>query len=173
MARHHPAAGQMFLPGVPALEIDGKTISMPGNRIPHSEILKALQKSTGGGKSIEEIYRAEVLPVKTRTIQLLGRKCSVRIIHTLLGFEVQASYKRIHCPDMVTARYLLLFSQLGCHSIRLPYDPTVTARIIPDLEAAFERLSAGAGQLFARDRATRNYVLRRFCSLIRKRLKHE
>ena len=95
-----------------------------------------------------QIYRQEVLSIKTRTIHLLGRKSSARISNTLLGFEVKSSFKRIHCPDLVTARYLKLFTEIGCHSIKLPYDPTVTARLIPELESAVERLVSGTKALF-------------------------
>jgi hypothetical protein len=117
-----------------------------------------------------QIYRGEVLPVKTRTIQLLGRKVPARIINTLLGFEVQASYKRVSCPDLVSARYLKLFTELGCRSIKLPYDPTVTDRLIPELELAMNRLSAGVRDLFPGDRAAQLYVLRRIYSHLRTQL---
>jgi hypothetical protein len=164
---------QLLLPGVLVLEAGGKKIEMGSRRIPHSRILKALLAGSDAGRSIVEIYRIEVLPVKTRTIHLLGRKCPATIIHTLLGFEVQACYKRIHCPDLVTARYLRLFTELGCRRIRLPYDPTITGRLIPELEATQERLSEGVRQLFPRNHALQAYVLRRIYTLIRPQLRSE
>ncbi len=115
-------------------------------------------------------YREQVLTQKTRTIRLLGRKSSAKIIHTLLGFEVQASYKRIQCPDMVTARYLRLFSELGFHSIKLPYDPTLTEKLIPDLETMVEGIKEEIRSAFPRDIATQLYVTRKIYSIIRRQL---
>ncbi len=115
-------------------------------------------------------YREKVLPGKTRTIRLLGRKNSAKIIHTLLGYEVQSSYKRIQCPDLATARYLRLFSELGCHSIRLPYDPTLTDRLIPGFETAIENLHERIRHLYPRDPAAQRLAARRLYSLIRRQL---
>ena len=117
-----------------------------------------------------EGYREKVIPVKTRTIRLLGRKNPARIIHTLLGYEVQASYKRIQCPDLVTARYLRLFSELGCHSIKLPYDPTLTEQLIPGFEAAVDNLQSRVQQLFPGEVPTQRYVLRRVYEMIRQQI---
>lgn len=160
----------MSLPGVKAKGPDGRINLAPKSRIMHKRILVALQEASGGGRNIAEIYRHEVLPIKSRTIQLLGHKSPAQIINTLLGFEVQASYKRVPCPDLVTARYLKLFTELGCRSIKLPYDPTITDRIIPELELAMNRLAAGVRALFPGDRSLQVYVLRRFCLHIRDQL---
>jgi hypothetical protein len=139
-------------------------------RVPHKKILDALDHGPGE-RGIVDLYSSEVLPVKTRTIHLLGRKTNARVIHTLLGFEVQASYKRIHCPDMATARYLKLFSELGCRTIKLPYDPTITARLLPELEGALESMSRGVRALFPDDVKLQTYVLERVYRLIRRRLR--
>lgn len=141
-----------------------------GDKIPHKRILSMVQDANAGGRNVVEIYRGEVLPIKTRTIRLLGRKCPARIINTLLGFEVQASCKRIDCPDLVTARYLKVFTELGCRSIKLPYDPTVTDRLIPELELAMSRMSAGVRRLFPAERSLQLYVLRRIYAHIRSML---
>jgi hypothetical protein len=117
-----------------------------------------------------DTYRHKVLTQKTRTIRLLGRKNSARILHTLLGFEVQASYKRIQCPDLVTARYLRLFSELGCHYIKLPYDPTLTAQIIPEFELMLETLNSRVKELFPRDLPLQRYATRKLFALIRHQL---
>ncbi|MFH1574724.1 MAG: hypothetical protein ABIG68_12125 [Acidobacteriota bacterium] len=156
--------------GVLDLNLGGKKI-VPGDRkIPHLQILAGLQGSDTEAGSLVAIYRERVVPIKTRTIQLLGRKGPARIMETLLGFEVQASYKRIQCPDMVTARYLRLFSELGCHSIRLPYDPTVTATVIPLLEQSLEKLNRGIRSMFLRNRPLQLYVTRKTYRIIRARL---
>ena len=137
-----------------------------GLKIQHTQLLQ----SSDGFAGLIQTYRTKVLTQKTRTIRLLGRKSSAKIIHTLLGFEVQASYKRIQCPDLVTARYLRLFSELGCHSIKLPYDPTLTEKLIPELEAAVEGIHQAIHDLFSRDPAMQQYVIRKIYGIIRRRL---
>lgn len=165
------STAQMRLPGVLTLETGGAKIEVRNRRIPHRKILKALQESAEDSGNLVETYKKEVLPIKTRTIHLLGKKAPARIITTLLGYEVQASYKRINCPDMVTARYLKLFTELGCHTIKLPYDPTVTERLIPVLETAYDRVVKGVRSLFPDSRALQVYVLQRVFALIRSRLR--
>lgn len=91
-------------------------------------------------RRLKKIYAEEVVIERNRSISLWGRKCQPQIIYTLLGYEVKAGKKRITCPDTVTARYLSLFSELGLDSVRLPYDLTVTARILPELEAIMESI---------------------------------
>jgi hypothetical protein len=152
--------------GIPErLGVAGKTVRTH-SRIPHLEILKAAQSRA----DLVEIYHRHVLTQKTRTIRLLGKKSSARIIHTLLGYEVQASYKRIQCPDLVTAQYLRIFSELGCHSIRLPYDPTMTARLVPELEAALNSIARIVNQLFPGNPRLQQYVVQRVYGLIRRQL---
>jgi hypothetical protein len=173
MRKSRKTTGQMALPGALILGSTGQTIAVRNRRIPHKKILEAFEGSTAAGSGIVELYRREVVPIKTRTIQLLGRKGPAAIHHTLLGYEVQASYKRIHCPDLVTARYLKLFSELGCRTIRLPYDPTITARLIPLFESATEALAREVREMFPWDRKLQAYVLRYIYHLIRLRLRQE
>lgn len=135
-------------------------------RISHSSILESSRCAT----DLIDVYRTAVLSQRTRTIRLLGRKNSARIIHTLLGYEVQASYKRIQCPDMPTARYLRLFSELGCHTIRLPYDPTLTEQLIPKFESTMDALARQIEDLFPADEKTRRYALRKAYEALRRRL---
>jgi hypothetical protein len=163
-------SNQMSLPGFPGLMPPSGNSEGWDRRIPHKKILLTLQASSEGAEAFAEIYRREVLPVQTRTIRLLGRKCPARIIHSLLGYEVQASFKRIQCPDMVTARYLKLFSELGCHSIRLPYDPTITARLVPRFESVLGHITMGVTDLFPGDIPLRRYVLRKISAILRKTL---
>jgi len=169
MAKQTAPDAQRPLPGVTVPGAAGAPIEFRGRRIPQLEILKALSRS-GTGRAVVEIYKQEVLPIKTRTLRLIGRKCSARIIHTLLGYEVKASFKRIQCPDMVTARYVKLFTELGCRSIKLPYDPTVTARLIPELERAVESLLRGVSEMFD-ERTVAMYVARYLFTLIRAELR--
>ena len=130
---------------------------------------KILEESNGYAGLID-VYRERVLSQKTRTIRLLGRKNPATIIHTLLGYEVQTSYKRIQCPDLVTARYLRLFSELGCHSIKLPYDPTLTEILIPGFEATVERIKGKIRELFPLDFSAQQAVTLRVFARIRREL---
>lgn len=150
-----------------SIQVAGRTIPVRNRRIPHQEILQA----TKSYADLVDAYREKVMSQKTRTIRLLGRKNSARIIHTLLGYEVQASYKRVQCPDLVTARYLRLFTELGCRSIQLPYDPTLTARLIPQFEAMVENLTQQITELFPQDLPTRRYVIQQAYATIRHQLR--
>jgi hypothetical protein len=160
----------MSLPGLMALYADGERVAIRSERIPHKKILLALQDSEHGLKNLAAIYREKVLPNKTRSIPLLGRKCTARITQTLLGYEVKASYKRIHCPDLVTARYLKIFAALGCRRIRLPYDPSITARLVPELELGMEALATGVRNIFPDRRRIQLYVLRNLYRILRQQL---
>jgi hypothetical protein len=152
-------------------QVTSRQFKVRAGRIPHSKLLRDLQLSGTVPNTLIEIYQKSVLSGKTRMIQLLGRKHPARILNTLLGYEVQASYKRIQCPDMATARYVKLFTELGCHSIRLPYDPSVTASILPDMEASIVNISKGISTLFPNDQAVQNYVLQRVYGIIREQLR--
>lgn len=138
-------------------------------KIPHLKIVEASKSAA----HLVDAYRTRVLAGDTRTIRLLGKKQPARILHTLLGYEVQASYKRIQCPDLVTARYLKLFTELGCRSIRLPYDPTLTAELIPQFEAMVTRIENQVAEYFPQDASMQHYVLRRLFSIIRRQLRGE
>jgi hypothetical protein len=144
---------------------------MRNRRIPHKDILQTLQGPPDSPANIVCIYRDRVLSGRTRTIQLLGRKGPAKVTNTLLGYEVQGAYKRIHCPDMVTARYLRLFMEIGCRSIRLPYDPTITASILPDLEHAFANLTASVRKMFPHAHKMQVYVLQKLSMHLRRQLR--
>jgi hypothetical protein len=148
------------------IEIEGTTLAIRNGRIPHSEILRSFQNLN----RLVEAYREKVLLQNTRTIRLLGTKSSAKILHTLLGYEVQAGYKRIQCPDHATARYIRLFSELGCHSIQLPYDPTLTAELIPEFEAGVEHFLQEIRSLFPGDASRQRYVIRQVYAIIRHKL---
>jgi hypothetical protein len=144
------------------------TSSHRAPRISYREILR----TAAGVSSLVDVYRQRVLTQNTRTLRLLGRKSPAKIIHTLLGYEVQAMYKRIQCPDMVTARYLKLFSELGCHSIKLPYDPTLTAQLIPEFENMVEAIVYRIRELFPRDLPMQHHVIRNAFAIIRRQLRN-
>lgn len=93
---------------------------------------------------IQAIYETEVLARRHRRVKLAGRRHPAHLMQTFLGYEVKLGRKRIACPDLVTARYLALFGEIGMPAIALPYDPTVTSALLPALESAFEELRACA-----------------------------
>jgi|GEM_PF-797498 len=142
------------------------------NKIMHRKILAVSQSPAELQGGLIEVYRREVLAQKTRTVRLLGIKSDAKIIQTLLGYEVQARHKRINCPDLATARYLRLFSALGCHSIRMPYDPTATARLIPLMERALQFIKDTIAGIFPKDHKRQHYVLRRIYSIVRNELRN-
>ncbi|HSR66912.1 MAG TPA: hypothetical protein VLU25_03130 [Acidobacteriota bacterium] len=90
---------------------------------------------------IARIYCTQVLPLRTRSVPLLGRKCRARIFFSFLGYEVKMGRKRVTCPDNVTARYLKIFAELGLKEVEIPYDPTRTAALLPVLERAYEEMN--------------------------------
>jgi len=154
--------------------IGSATIASPfvqKNKIMHRKILDASQSAPDLHGGLIAIYRNEVLSQKTRTVRLLGIKNAATILQTLLGYEVQARHKRINCPDLVTARYLKLFSELGCHTIRIPYDPTSTARLIPLMENAHKSISDTITRLFPKDTKCQQYALQKICTIIRNELR--
>lgn len=122
-----------------------------------------------GIESLRSIYQCALKEGKTRQVKLLGRKCRPRILYTFLGFELKMGRRRITCPDMATARYLRIFAELGLSSARIPYDPTRTARLVPELEAAMDAVK----QSLLRENDTRRRHLarvRRTYGKIRRRL---
>lgn len=88
---------------------------------------------------IRQIY-TEIRQHRTRQVELLGRKCEARILFTFLGFEVKMGKKRLTCPDMVSARYLRLFAEIGLAEVLIPYDPTYTRLVLSGLEPALDRI---------------------------------
>ncbi len=111
---------------------------------------------------IEALYRERVLGGRVRIVSLPGRKCRPRIMDTILGFEIRAGSRKIACPDMASARYLVIFTELGLDRVCIPYDPTRTARILPELEHSFRRVkelsSRAADSQTARRRTGRTYA---------------
>jgi len=139
-------------------------------RIPHLAILARIQGPLESKTNLAGIYRRQVLTVRTRTIALPGMKSPARVIKTLLGYEVQARHQRIHCPDLVTAHYLKLFTEIGCRSIKLPYDPTVTAAILPSLDSALNNIIRFAREAYGANPQFQAYALRRFFHHLRRQL---
>lgn len=90
---------------------------------------------------LRRLYCEDVLSGRTRSVRLLGRKCSAKLMRTFLGYELKMGRKRVTCPDRTTAEYLKIFAELGLKEVQIPYDPTRTAALLPELQAAFSGLS--------------------------------
>ena len=71
---------------------------------------------------------------------------------------------------MVTARYLKLFTELGSRTIRLPYDPTVTANLIPQFEQSVARIVSGVRDIYPKDRQVQRYVIQMVFRILRRQL---
>lgn len=128
-------------------------------KVAYLEVAREIQQVA---PEILQIYIREVLPNRTRPLKLYGRKHRARILKTMLGHEVKMGRKRVQCPDVVTARYLKVFGELGMKSIELPYDPTRTARLVDVLEVALQRIAVETQRRFPRpeERLIRNKLVR-------------
>lgn len=87
-----------------------------------------------------QLHRDAIEGHKIRVVRLIGRRCEPEIFNTFLGFEIIAAGKRITCPDMTTARYLRMFTEIGLKEVKIPYDVTRTREKLEGLERAFESL---------------------------------
>lgn len=121
-------------------------------------------------EKLARCYEEQVVSLRTRRVELWGRKCEPRTMYTFLGFEVKFGPKRVTCPDMTTARYLKIFGKLGMDSIQIPYDPTQTARVVPILERAMDRIDELLLSIDS-DRLRRQRHARRIYRIIRQKLR--
>lgn len=98
------------------------------------------QQIDGEIERIRQIYCEDVLQRSNRVVKLLGRRCRSQILYTFLGYELKMGRRRITCPDISSARYLKLFSEIGLEEIRMPYDPTHTALLVAGLEGSLHTI---------------------------------
>jgi len=87
------------------------------------------------------IYAEKIRPLRTRSclLEIPERENDVRILHTLLGIELQVGRRRFTCPDLPTARYMRVFARLGCREFAIPYDITKISTLADELETAWQR----------------------------------
>ena len=92
---------------------------------------------------IPEIYREQVRPLRTRSLQMAipERENSPEISHTLLGIELKVEKLRISTPDLATARFLCVFARLGCREVAIPYDISKISGIADILETGWQRMN--------------------------------
>jgi hypothetical protein len=88
------------------------------------------------------IYKEKIRSQRTRAydLQIDPRVHRVQILHTLLGIELKIGNKRIHCPDLATARYLQVFARFGSAKVAIPYDITKISILADELECSLQRI---------------------------------
>ncbi|MEJ7709526.1 MAG: hypothetical protein WKF84_06630 [Pyrinomonadaceae bacterium] len=99
-------------------------------------------KTQLGREWIPTIYRERVLTLRTRS-HLIGpatKNARIEVQRTLLGVELKIGRRRLQCPDVITARYLAVYAQLGCPEVAVPYDITKVSRLADDLESSWHRI---------------------------------
>jgi hypothetical protein len=91
---------------------------------------------------LPNIYSHRVLRLRTRSYRFKSssHNARVEIQHTLLGVELKIGRRRLLCPDLATARYLLVFARVGCNEIAIPYDITKISRLADELESSWYRM---------------------------------
>ncbi len=91
---------------------------------------------------LPRIYRERILKLRTRSYHFESATPAARaeIQHTLLGVELKLGRKRLLCPDLATARYLLVFARIGCKDVALPYDITKISHFADELESSWYRM---------------------------------
>ena len=91
---------------------------------------------------LPRIYRERILKLRTRSYDFENPNPSARgvIQHTLLGVELKLGRKRLLCPDLATARYLLVFARIGCKAVAIPYDITKISQFADELESSWYRM---------------------------------
>jgi hypothetical protein len=99
-------------------------------------------KAALGEEWIPTIYELRVRSDRTRSydLQVPKKENIAEIQYTLLGIELKVGRRRFACPDLATARYLRVFSRLGCRSFAVPYDITRISPIADQLETAWQRM---------------------------------
>ena len=91
---------------------------------------------------LPRIYRERILRLRTRSYHFETPNAKARIViqHTLLGIELKIGRRRLLCPDLATARYLLVFARIGCTDVAVPYDITKISHIADELESSWYRM---------------------------------
>jgi len=116
-------------------------------------------------ESLAAIYAEKIRTLRTRScsLEIPERENDVKILHTLLGIELQVGRRRFSCPDLATARYMLVFARLGCREFAIPYDITKISTLADELETAWQRslliLETGSGELSDQQRKRRRSSL--------------
>lgn len=107
-----------------------------------AEALAEQVKAELKGAWLPSVYCNRVLQMRTRSYHFgpLPKRPACLIQHTLLGVELKIGRRRLLCPDLATARYLLIFARAGCADVAIPYDITKTSQLADELESAWHRM---------------------------------
>ena len=102
-----------------------------------------------GDAWLPRIYCERILKMRTRAYRFpqLSRVALPEIHHTLLGIELKAGQHRMLCPDLATARYLLVFARLRTPAVAIPYDITKISQLADELESSWQRMLLLADKL--------------------------
>lgn len=94
-----------------------------------------------GEEWLPSLYREKVRSQRTRSIALeIPRRINkAEILHTLLGIELKVGRRRIACPDLPTARFMMIFARLGATEFAIPYDITKISPIADELETSWQK----------------------------------
>jgi hypothetical protein len=91
-----------------------------------------------------ELCESAVSRQRTRTVQLPGKQCRAEIYNTLVGYEICVVKTKVlntvFVPDLATARYLRIFTEIGLLQVEIPYHIVRMAELVPDLEKAYRSL---------------------------------
>jgi hypothetical protein len=95
-----------------------------------------------GDQWIPQIYEDRIRTGRTRSFDLpvKPRENDPQILYTLLGVELKIGKARVACPDLATARYLSVFTRIGCPKVAVPYDITMLSGFADELETAWHRM---------------------------------
>ena len=109
--------------------------------MPVEDLAQKIQQQLGE-TWLPRIYRERILKLRTRSYHFETPNPSPRVViqHTLLGIELKLGRKRLLCPDLATARYLLVFARIGCQDVALPYDITKISQLADELESSWYRM---------------------------------
>jgi hypothetical protein len=65
----------------------------------------------------------------------------------------------------------MIFTGIGCRTIKVPYDVTVTQAILPSLQRFMEALREEVQKRFPGDRPTQLHPMRCICAHLRRQLR--
>jgi hypothetical protein len=101
-----------------------------------------LSNDIAAGDWLPTIYAERIRTLRTRacSLDIPAKQNKTEILHTLLGIELRVGRRRFACPDLATARYMLVFARLGCREFAIPYDITKISTLADELETAWQRM---------------------------------
>jgi len=98
-------------------------------------------KESLGGDWLPDLYREHVRGVRTRaySVDVPAGENKTTVMHTLLGIELKVGKRRLQCPDLATARFIQVFTRIGCSEFAIPYDITAVSPAADLLESGWQK----------------------------------